>query len=114
MLVDGYHLVSVRAFDRPGFDGFCRGGRRWSSKESTFALVTPALLAVLKAEKMLAVDTGVALDASALELVGRYDVPKQLVVDPIAVALDESRRLKAEKAALEALAENEKLKAEIE
>lgn len=105
MQVDGYTLVSVRAFDRPGFDGFCRGGRKWSSKEDTLALVTPGLLAVLKAEKkMLAVDTGVELDAEALKLVGRFDLPPRPALDPLAVAAEEARVRRAKLAELEAMA----------
>lgn len=117
MVVDGYTLVSVRAFDRPGFDGFCRGGRRWSSKEDTIALVSPALLAVLKGEKkMLAVDSGIELDAEALKLVPRIDLPPKKVegVDPAALALFESQQLDQEIARLEAIAANEEKRAKLE
>lgn len=96
-------LVSVRAFDRRGYDGFCRGGRRWSSKEDTFAYVTPELLAALKAEKMLAVNEGAQLPKDvADDSVPRYELPPQPYVDPVAQAMDASRKVDAEIAALQA------------
>lgn len=101
-------LVSVRAFDRRGYDGFCRGGRQWSSKEDTFAYVTPDLLAVLKAEKMLAVNEGAQLPKGVAEdTVPRFELPPQPYVDPVAQAMDAARKVDAEIAALQAQLELE-------
>lgn len=113
---DGYQLVSVRAFERRGFEGFCRGGRRWPSSEPALALVTPALFKILDGERMLAVkelDTG-AVPAETLEQLPRLDVPPRTYVDEGAQALDEAAKLRAEIAKEKAKAEAAKLRAELE
>lgn len=108
-------LVGVRAHDRKGYDGFARGGRMWPSGQETIAYVTPALHAILKAEKMLAVDSGVKLpkdvDDAAIE---RLDVPPRAYADEGALALEESAKLDLEIAKLEAQAKLKEKRAKLE
>lgn len=94
-------VVSVRAFPRQGYDGFCRGGRRWSVAP-TLAKVTPALLAVLKAEPLLAVDGAPNLSGVDVDVLPEFDVPAQPYLDAGAQALDAARKLDAEIAVLQA------------
>lgn len=107
-------LVSVRAHERKGYDGFARGGKLWSSGQETLAYVTPELLSILKAEKMLAVDSGVKLpkdvDAGAIE---QLDVPPRAYADEGALALEEAARIDREIAKLEAKLELEEKRARL-
>lgn len=99
-------VVSVRSFPRRGYDGFCRGGRRWPTTP-TLVRVTPALLEILKAEPLLAVDTGpstAGVDVDALE---ERDVPIQPYIDAGAQALEAASKVDAEIAVLQAQLELE-------
>lgn len=112
MQVDGYTLVRVEAPIRPGYSGFCRGGRRWT-EEPTYALVSADLLAVLRAERMLRVDSGADLPAGmTVDQLQRFDLPPRLV-DEKAAALDEVRRLNEEIEREKAIAEAERKRAEL-
>lgn len=105
-------LVRVRPMPRKGFDAFYRGGQRWPN-EGRVALVTPRLLAVLKAEPLLSVDTDV--DSYDLqEDLPLLDIPAPTHVDPIAQAMEEKAKLDREKAALKAQLELDSARREIE
>lgn len=107
-------LVSVRAMPRKGYDGFARGGRKWSSGEATFAFVTLPLLAILRAEPMIAVDSGVDLpDDVDPATIPHLDVPKRTFVDEGALALEEAKALDAAIAAEKAKAEVARKRAEL-
>lgn len=99
-------VVSVRSFPRPGYDGFCRGGRRWPTTP-TLVRVTPALLDVLRREPLLAVDTGPSTQNVDPETLDTLDVPVQPYIDAGAQALDAARKLDAEIAVLQAQLELE-------
>ncbi len=113
--VEGYVLICGRAFEREGFTGFFRGGVKWPSDlPGRFALVTPQLLAVLKAEKKLSIDTDPELPEDFdVEQLERLDVPPRTFIDHAALALDESKRLDREIAAEKARLENAKKAAEL-
>lgn len=116
---------------RKGFTAFFRGGQRWPN-EGRVALVSPALLKILKAEAMLSVDTDVdpsEVDAEVEAVMVKrsiseeearaivcplLDIPAPTYVDPIAQAMDEKARLDREKAALKAQLELEAARKEIE
>ena len=110
-------IVFVRAVPRQGHKMFCRGGHRWP-EAGRLVVVTEELLSVLKAERMLAVDLEPMLDgeqqpeAGVLEyLDNRFD---DRAWNASAAARAQNEQLRAEKAALEALAENEVLKKQVE
>jgi hypothetical protein len=109
--MDG-RFVRVQPVPRKGHNAFFRGGQRWPN-EGRVALVTPRLLAVLKAEPQLRVDTEV--DSYDLEEdLPLLDIPAPTHVDPIAQAMEEKAKLDREKAALKAQLELESARKEIE
>lgn len=88
-----YTLVSVRAFERQGFDGFFRGGVKWPDT-GRLAFVSGPLLAVLRSEKRLAVDTDPELPEEFDESdVDRFDLPPATDIDEGARAADEAKRI---------------------
>lgn len=104
MIPEGYRLASVQAVARNGYDGFCRGGRRWPSSEPTLVVASPALLALLKAEQHLRVDSGVDSVGVDIDSVPVLDVPPPTYVDENARALEEVAQLDREIAAEKAKA----------
>ncbi len=115
MATDKHILVSGRAFERPSFKGFRRGGIFWPSEGEHFALVTPALLQVLEQERMIAIRIDPPLpDGIDLDTIKEHDVPPRLYLDEAAIALDEVKRLDAEIAREKALLEAAAKRAELE
>lgn len=113
--MEKHTLVSVRALPRQGYDSFYRGGQRWSSTSETFAYVTPSLLKILKAESMLAVDTGAEPDeATDLSQIPRLDVPVRPYIDEGAQALEEAAKLDREIAMEKAKLDVARKRAELE
>lgn len=93
----GDAVVNVRALHREGYDGFWRGGVKWSSgPDGTTAKVTPALLEKLYQERMLSVRE---VDDPSFADAEPIDVPQSAMVDPQARELEiqeaEAKRLDA-------------------
>lgn len=106
-------IVNVRALPRPGFNCFFRGGHRWPEDGRTVE-VTDELFKVLRAEKMLAVETPSDEDEAKLEdkVLG---LNIEYCSDPehnaTRGAREENVKLKAQLEAQSVLLENERLKA---
>lgn len=102
MIPEGYRITSVQAVARKGYEGFCRGGRRWPSSQPTLVVASPALLALLKAEQHLRVDSGVDPSGVVVESLPVLDAPAPTDIDENARALEEvaqlDRAIAAEKA----------------
>lgn len=109
-------VVNVRAQKRDGFDGFFRGGQKWpSGPEGRTAKVSHALLEKLLQDEMLTVRYGEQVkgdlpdDAPVLDLPAPAFIdPSQAILDRIAVAEAEAKRL----AAIEGVAKLEAANAE--
>jgi hypothetical protein len=97
-------LVNVRAVERPGFNGFFRGGVKWpSSLEGRVVFVTPGLLKRLRAEPRLAVSQLTELpDGVSAEDLERLEEPARLFIDPDQEALDRMAAAQADAKRLDA------------
>jgi hypothetical protein len=100
------YRLTASSMPRRGYDGFCRGGIRWPSVGTATHYVTESLLALVKAETMVS--------KSEIEEVKELppgevlrDIPEPTYVDHAARALDESKRLDLEAAAIKAQLELE-------
>ena len=97
--------LTARGIRRAGYEGFCRGGIRWSSSgEGTIEIVTERLLNLVKAEPMVSVMDFVEVDPGSAEV---KDIPEPAYINHAARALDESKRLDAEFEAMKAQQELE-------
>ncbi len=111
---EGYILANVRAQSRPGFQGFCRAGRLWSSApEGETVLLSPEAFNAVKAESMLFVDT--AVDAPPdMAVLARVDMPVRHVSGPLEAAAEQARVLEQRAEQLRAALELEEKRAEVE
>jgi hypothetical protein len=110
----GTKVVTVRALPRAGFMAFYRGGHRWpSAMPGRTVRVTEELLAVLRTEEYLAVSEPVGEpEDKTLEYIDNRNDNR--AHNAAAGARVEAERLKAEKAALELVEQNETLRREVE
>ncbi len=113
MIPEGLKLVRVQAFERPGYAGFCRAGRRWPSNEEVAALVDEPMFKALRAEKNLRVDGDQDLRGLDLESLPKLSLPPPTYVDHRARALEEIARLDREIAHEKAIAEKASKLAEL-
>lgn len=106
------YMLTARAVERPGYEGFCRGGLRWPSAEDRTECVTQGLLNLIKAERHVSIMDIQPVESAPEGMVVR-DIPEPLYVDHAARAVDEAKRLDAEAAGLQAQIELEAKRARV-